>query len=343
MHTRIRIRLAFIVLLPAVVALVLWPGLDGRCGAAEKKAKPTIDLAKAFARYEVDAAWPKRPDNMPWGQTPGVAVDDKDQVWVFTRAKPPIQVYDTGGKFIRAWGHDNIRSAHQIKFDSKGNVWLSDVGSHVVMQFTPEGKLLKTLGTVGKSGCDETHMNKPTDMTVTPKGEVFVSDGYGNSRVVHFDAAGKFVKAWGKLGTGPGEFDLPHAVALDSKGTLYVADRNNGRVQVFDQSGKFLAQWKDVLIPWGFCMTAKDELWVCGSSPTVRPAKGYLGVPPKDQVVMKFDRSGKVLARWAVPKGEDNKEKPGEVNWVHAVAVDSKGNIYLSDIQGKRAQKFIRR
>ncbi|MBL7133193.1 MAG: 6-bladed beta-propeller [Phycisphaerae bacterium] len=335
MRARIRIRSAFLVLLPAVLALVLWAGMDGRCGAAEKK-------VEASASYKVDPSWPKRPDNIAWGQTPGVAVDDKDQVWVFTRAKPPIQIYDAGGKFIRAWGHRNIRSAHQIKFDSKGNVWLADMGSHVVMQFTPEGKLLKTLGTVGKAGCDETHMNKPTDMAVTPKGEVFVSDGYGNSRVVHFDAAGKFVKAWGKRGEGPGQFDLPHAVALDSKGTLYVADRNNGRVQVFNQSGKFLAQWKDVLIPWGFCMTTKDELWACGSSPMARPAKGYLGVPPKDQVFVKFDRSGKVLARWTAPKGKDGEEKPGEVNWVHAIAVDSKGNIYAGDIQGKRAQKFIR-
>lgn len=279
---------------------------------------------------------------MQWGQMPGVAVDGKDQVWLFTRAKPPIQVYDAGGRFIRAWGQGLIGSAHYIKFGPKGNVWLADVGNHVVMQFTPGGKLLKTLGTRGKSGCDERHLNKPTDMAITPAGEVFVSDGYGNNRVVHFDKDGKFVKAWGKRGTGPGEFDLPHAIVVDSKGTLYVADRNNGRVQVFDQTGKFLAQWQDVLVPWGLWLSAKDEIWACGSSPVPRPKKGYRGVPPKDQVVMKFNRSGKLLARWTIPKGQDGKEQPGEVNWLHAVALDSKGNLYVGDIQGRRAQKFVR-
>jgi len=332
---------AFPVLVVAASTFVLWLGLGGRGGRAEEQAKPPARPVDP-PTYQVDPGWPKRPSEMKWGDMAGVAVDGKDQVWLFTRARPPIQVYDAGGRFIRAWGQDRIGSAHYIKLGPKGNVWVADIGNHVVMQFTPEGKLLKTLGTRGKAGCDERHMNKPTDMAITPTGEVFVSDGYGNNRVVHFDRDGKFVKAWGKRGTGPGQFDLPHAIAIDSKGTLYVADRSNGRVQVFDQTGKFLAQWQDVLVPWGLWLSAEDEIWVCGSSPMPPPKKGMRGVPPKDQVVMKFTPSGKLLARWTLPKGRDGKEQPGEVNWLHAVALDSKGNLYVGDIRGRRAQKFVR-
>jgi len=299
--------------------------------------------APTTPRYVVDPAWPKRPPEATWGQTPGVTVDAQDQVWVFTRATPPVQVYDPQGRFVRAWGANAIKSAHYIRLDREGNVWVTDLGNHVVMQFTPEGKLLKTLGTPGKSGCDETHFNQPTDMAVTPAGDVFVTDGYGNQRVVHFDKNGKFVRAWGVLGRGPGEFDLPHSIVADSKGTLYVADRSNARIQVFDQEGKFLAQWADVMVPWGLWITDRDEIWACGSSPMPRPAQGMPFLPPVDQVFRKFDLSGKVLEQWTVPKGQDGKEQPGELNWLHGVAFDSKGNVYATDIKGQRVQKFVRR
>ncbi len=273
----------------------------------------------------------------------GVAVDARDNVWVLSRSNPAVQVYQPDGKFLCSWGEGLIGTGHQLKFDRQGNVWVVDVGRHVVLQCTPKGQLLRTLGTRGEPGCDERHFNKPTDVVVTPEGEVFVSDGYGNARVVHFDQDGKFVKAWGKLGTGPGEFSLPHAIAVDSRGRLYVADRNNARIQVFDQDGKFLDQWRNIIVPCAFCMTKADELWVCGSSPmTWRPEDNVLGYPPKDQLFMKFDTSGKLLQLWAAPLGEDGQERPGELNWVHGLAVDSKGNIYAVDVKGKRAQKFVR-
>jgi DNA-binding beta-propeller fold protein YncE len=294
--------------------------------------------------YEVDPNWPQRPENVAWGATPGVAVDREDNVWIFTRATPPVQVYRPDGTFVRAWGEQIVGKAHQIKFDHQGNVWLADAGNHVVMQFTPEGKLLKTLGTRGQPGCDESHFDRPTDMVVAPDGEVFVSDGYGNARVVQFDAQGHFVRSWGKLGTGPGEFSIPHAIVMDSKGRLYVADRNNARIQVFDREGRFLEQWRNLLVPWSFCMTADDEIWTCGSSPMVwRPEDKVLGCPPKDQLFMRLDTSGRVLQLWTVPKGEDGQEKPGELNWLHSLALDSQGNIYAVDIIGERAQKFVRK
>jgi DNA-binding beta-propeller fold protein YncE len=299
---------------------------------------PHVSLAST---YEVDASWPSKPKDFHWGAVSGIAVDASDNVYVFTRAEPPVQVYDPKGKYLRGWGQGMIKSAHHIKIDHEGNVWISDIGNHVVQKYTPEGKLLLTLGTLGKAGRDKTHFNKPTDMAVTPSGEIFVSDGYGNARIVHFDKEGKYIKEWGELGHKPGQFSIPHAIALDSKGRLYVADRNNVRVQVFNQEGKFLEQWTDLVTPWGFCVTKKDEIWVCGSSPMRwRKEDNTLGCPPKDQLFLKFNTEGKLLRLVTVPKGIDGLERPGELNWVHAIAVDSKGNLYAGDIIGKRAQKF---
>ncbi len=303
---------------------------------------PRVNLSVAYA---VDPAWPKRPAGINWSDMPGMAVDKHDNVWVFTRANPPVQVYDTKGNFVRAWGDDKIKTAHHLKIDHEGNIWLADIGHHLVMKFKPDGELLLELGTRGEKGEDAKHLNMPTAMAITPAGDVFVADGYGNNRIVHFDKYGKFVKAWGKMGLKPGEFSLPLAIAVDSKGRLYVADRNNARVQVFDQSGKLLDVWSNIITPWGFWITAKDEIWVCGSSPMTweMAAKGEpLGCPPKDQFFMRFTPDGKLAQLWSIPKATDGKEQPGELNWVHCLALDAQGNIYAGDILGKRAQKFVR-
>ena len=315
-------------------------------GAKPVQQYPHVTLATC---YEVDPQWPQRPADKPWAAVPGVTVDRQDHVWIFTRADPPVQVYDAPGKLLQTWGEEvfgaalKTMTAHGIRIDGRGNVWLADVGNHVIWQVSSQGKVLRTLGTLGEVGCDEKRLSKPTDMAVTPQGDVFVSDGYGNARVVHYDAQGKFVKAWGQLGTAPGEFSLVHAIALDSQGRLYVADRNNARVQVFDQDGKLLSVWSNLIVPWGLWVTPQDEIWVCGCSPMGwRPTDNCLSCPPKDQIFMKFDTTGRALQLWTVPKGADGKEQPGELNWVHGMAVDSQGNIYATDIIGKRAQKFVR-
>jgi NHL repeat len=304
----------------------------------EKIIYPAVNLA---ATFEVEAGWPKKPSEFYWGAVSGIAVDAKDHVYVFTRGEPPVQVYDTSGKLLRSWGK-GIGSSHHIKIDFAGHVWISDIDKHVVEKYTPEGKLLLTLGVKGTAGRDKKHFNMPTDMAVTAKGDVYVSDGYGNARVVHFDKDGKYVGEWGELGHGPGQFSIAHAIAVDSKGRVYVADRNNVRVQVFSPQGKFLDEWRDLIVPWGFHVTAKDEIWVCGSSPMQwRKGEEGLGCPPKDQIFMKFDPSGRVRQLFTLPKGLDGLERPGEVNWVHAMALDSRGNMYLGDIIGRRAQKFL--
>ena len=297
--------------------------------------------------YSVDPAWPEKPEDFEWFAMPGIAVDDKDQIWTFTRSTPPIQVYTAEGKLVRAWGSKTIRTAHHLKIDHEGNVWVADIGLHIVRKFNPWGEVLLTIGTPGEPGNDRTHLDKPTDMAISPGGDVFVADGYGNNRIVHFNAAGQFVKAWGSLGNGPDQFSLPHAVAMDSTGRLYVADRNNTRIQVYSQAGKLLDSWGDLIIPWGFWMTADDQLWVCGCSPMPwleHPdyPGAPLSCPPKDQILLRFDTGGRVRQLWTLPKGEDGQEQPGDVNWLHAMALDSRGNIYVGDIIGKRAQKLVR-
>jgi hypothetical protein len=320
-------------------------------GAGEKKEpkEPKYPHVNTALDYVVDAKWPQKPPEFKWGHVPGIAIDAKDNVYVFTRAYPPVQVYDSTGKYLRGWGKD-IKNAHHIRIDAEGNVWTTDLDNHVVEKYTPEGKRLLTIGTRGKAGRDETHLFMPTDMAVTKGGDVYVSDGYGNARIVHFDKDGKFVNAWGELGSGPGQFSIPHSIAVDSKGQLYVADRNNVRVQVFDSKGKYLTEWRNLIVPWGLWAIHKtdekkqpaDEIWVCGSSPMQwRKTDGALGCPPKDQVFMKFNTQGKLLQLFTLPKGLDGLERVGEVNWVHAIAVDSRGNLYLGDIIGKRAQKFV--
>jgi len=318
-----------------VVAIVA-PATCGWAAAPNSPPQPTV------VEYVVDPVWPQRPAELgPRAAVPGVAVDKQDRVWCVERGEVPVQVYSAEGPLIRSWGRGQFGAPHSLRFDSQGNVWISDFKRHVVQKFTPDGDLLQTLGVPDQAGEDETHFNMPTDMAITPAGDVFVSDGYGNRRVVHFDAQGKFVKAWGEYGGGPGEFCLPHQIVVDSRGVLYVADRNSGRIQLFDQGGKFLEQWTNLIMPWGLWISCQDELWVCGSSPQWwRKDGGY--PPPKDQIFMRFSTDGKLRQLWTVPTGADGQEQPGDCNWLHAVALDSQGNLYAGDINGKRLQKFVR-
>lgn len=325
---------------------------EAKAGAEARQAGviPSYPRVNLSTWYEVDPAWPKRSADVAWGQMPAVAVDAQDRVWVYTRAIPPVQVYDAAtGNLLFTWGREvfgdflDTMTAHGLRIDRNGHVWLVDLGNHIVLEVSPEGKILKVLGTPGEPGCDEKHFDMPTDLVVTPEGDVFVADGYGNSRVVHFDASGRYVKEWGRLGVQPGEFSVVHAIVQDSQGRLYVADRNNARIQVFNTEGKLLDVWQDLVVPWGLCMLPGDQLWVCGCSPMPwRDTDEVLSCPPKDQLFMRFDTAGRVRQLWTVPKGEDGAEQPGQLNWVHGIAVDSRGNIFASDIIGSRVQKFLR-
>lgn len=315
-------------------APAVWPG---------ELVYPRINLAPD---YEVVPAWPNRPADFQWEAVSGVWVDTQDRVWLYTRGTPAIQVYSVDGDFLFSWlENEKGCGAHHLKMDREGRVWLTDLESHTVRQYTEDGELLLTLGTPGESGADGHHLFAPTDLAIASNGDIFVADGYGNARVVHYDRDGNFIKSWGKIGTAADEFSLPHAIAIDSRDRLYVADRNNVRIQVYTTAGELLDSWPDIIVPWGFWISDSDDLWICGSTPMHwtddANYPGFpLGCPPKDQVVMRFNSEGKVLQTWSAPKGCDGAEKPGELNWVHALAFDSCGNLYLGDIVGKRLQKF---
>ena len=340
----------------AVAVLVGIVGISGLAPAqtnpyAAKPAAPTVTYPRVNTTiaYEVEPGWPARPPDVGWGQVPGVAVDRQDNVWIYTRTNLTVQVYAADGRFLKGWQAPSTNSvAHFIRIDADGYIWLADCGRHTVTKRSPDdGHVLLTLGTEDVPGCDDTHLFKPTDMAFAPNGDIFVSDGYGNARVVHFDKHGKFIKAWGHLGTEPGCFSIPHSIVCDSKGRLYVADRNNVRIQVFNSEGRLLDVWRDVVTPWGLWLSPQDEIWVCGSSPMVwvndpKYPKAPLGCPPKDQVLMRFNTAGKLLQLWTFPKAPDGEEQPGTLNWLHGVALDSRGNVYCTDIIGKRLQKFVR-
>ncbi len=203
--------------------------------------------------YHVVHGWPQLPEGFALGQVSGVGVDSHNHVFVFHRGDRPILSFDDGtGKIIASWGDGMFAFPHGLTVDRQDNVWVTDTEHHQVFKFTHNGELLMTVGAKDVPGLDGNHFNGPTDVAVTPSGEFYVSDGYGNSRVAKFSNKGEFLFEWGGKGTQTGEFDLPHGIALDAQGRVYVADRSNARIQVFDGNGKFLAQWKSAELgrPW---------------------------------------------------------------------------------------------
>ena len=259
------------------------------------------------------------PDSVKLGKCSAVAIGKDGELFLFHRGKQPIICCDAQGKFIRSWGDDLIGMAHGMRVDPDGNVWATDIGHHMVFKFTSSGKLLLALGQVDKPGDGIDQFNKPTDVAFGPKGEVFVADGYGNNRVMKFNKSGRFLAQWGTEGTGPGEFDLPHAIVVDSKNRVIVGDRENDRIQVFDLAGRHLATWPG-FAPYGIALDKKQRLFVADG---------------RAQQIVQLDEAGEVTARFG-KKGA----KPGEFNLPHMLAVDADGNLIVAEVGGERFQKL---
>jgi DNA-binding beta-propeller fold protein YncE len=270
--------------------------------------------------YKVVTGWPEKSSPITLGEVSAVATDASDLVFVFHRAEPPVVVFNREGKYLRSWGKGLVKKAHGLRIDRDQNVWITDVGHHLVRKFDHEGNLLMTLGRQGMPGVGPDRFNQPTDVAITPSGEFFVADGYGNSRVVHFAKDGRYLREWGSEGNGEGQFNLPHSIALDQEGRIYVGDRENDRVQVFDPQGRFLAQWKEGGAPYGLFMTADHHLLVADGR--------------ADRVTI-LDRNGTALQHWGGPGAG-----PGQFAVPHAVCVDSHGDAYVAEIDGRRLQKF---
>lgn len=295
--------------------------------------------------YHVVHGWPDLPEGRVLGSAAGVAVDSKGEVLVFHRAgrtwseplpltliaAPTIAVFDgASGKFLREWGGNQFAMPHGLTVDVKDNVWVTDVALQQVFKFDPQGKLLMVLGVRGVAGDDAHHFNRPTDIAVLPDGSFYVSDGYLNTRVVKFSADGKFLFQWGRPGTGPGEFHTPHAVVVDKHGQVYVADRENERIQVFSPDGRFLRQIRSREIgrPYGLALLPGGRLVVAdgGDQPDSGPDRSGVAVVAADgHVLQRFGRFGNY---------------DGQFRMAHDVAVDAHGNIYVVDIAGQRVQKF---
>ncbi len=198
------------------------------------------------------------------GRISAVAVDLAGEVYVFHRGAKadPIIVFDDQGRYLRSWGRGMFGTPHGMRIDPEGHIWITDSADHQVMKFTREGRLLLTLDQKKQPGATEKTFNRPTDIAFTPAGDFYISDGYGNARVVKFSRAGQWLLTWGEPGTGPGQFNTPHSLVLDSQGQVYVSDRENNRLQVFDAEGRFLRQWRHLGATQGLYMTATDELWI---------------------------------------------------------------------------------
>jgi DNA-binding beta-propeller fold protein YncE len=274
----------------------------------------------ATAEYRVVPDFPQLPPGVRLAGVSGVAIDSGGDVYVFHRGEQPILVFEPSGRFVRAFGKGLFKSAHGLRIDADDHLWTTDNADHVVIELNREGKVLLTLGERGVAGEDQRHFNKPTDVAFGKDGDPFVSDGYGNSRVVKFDKTGKYLMAWGKKGKGDGEFNLPHAVRIDSKGLLYVADRENDRIQVFDQSGRFVRQFGG-FAPFGLFITPADELFVADG---------------RNHRALRMTTDGKVLATW----GQRGPEA-GNFFLPHGIAVGKDGGVYVTEIDGKRVQKFV--
>ncbi len=282
-------------------------------------------------RYEITNDWAKVPPGMEWREVGAVAVDGKDNVYVFNRGPHPMMVFDREGNFLRSWGEGVFKRAHGAHYAPDGTLWLTDDGDHTVRQCTGEGKVLVTIGVPGRPSpyMSQEPFNRCTHTALSPKGELYISDGYGNARVHVYDPSGKHRFSWGGPGTGPGEFNLPHNITCDDDGWVYVADRESHRVQVFDGKGKYETQWNNLHRPSGLFMPKGKcpicYIGECGPVMGVNRASPNLG--PRVSIV---DTKGQLLARFGDVAGAGN--APGQFISPHGMAVDSRGDVYVGEV-----------
>jgi sugar lactone lactonase YvrE len=298
--------------------------------------------------YRTVEGWAKMPEGRAWGSTSAVDVaPDGRSIWVAERcgantcagsSLPAILLFDDSGQLKTSFAAGLFVFPHGIHVDRQGNVWVTDARArdgkgHQVFKFGPDGKVLLTLGKAGVAGDATDTFNQPSDVVVAANGDIFVADGHdedSNARIVKFSKDGKFVKTWGKRGTAPGEFDTPHGLALDSRGRLFVADRGNNRIQIFDQEGRFLEEWKQFSRPSGIYIDANDVVYVADSESNGKTNPGW-----KRGIRVGSAKDGKVTA--FIPDPEPDPEKV-VTSAAEGVAADGRGNVYGAEV-GKRALK----
>ena len=263
--------------------------------------------------YEVMPGWGQLPSGWQWGWIPAVAVDSQDRVFIYSRSDHPLVLFDREGRFLDSWGEEVLQDAHGLFIDAEDYVYCVERNPHVIRKFDPEGQLVMTLGTPDVPGADGQPFNLPTDLAVASDGSLYITDGYGNTRVHHFSPDGELLHSWGQPGAGPGEFNLPHSVWEDAEGRVWVADRENGRIQIFDADGGFLTQWTGLLQPNDLYFSPDGTIFVA-----------ELGFR-----VSILSPEGKVLARW----GEEG-SAPGQFRGgPHGIWTDSQGDLYVTEVR----------
>ena len=289
-----------------------------------------VTLGTANYTYEVVENWAKLPEGWSFKEVASVGVDANDNVYAFNRGAHPMMVFDRHGNFLRSWGEGVFPRAHGITVSPDETLFCTDDGDHTVRKCTLDGKVLFTLGVSGKPApfMSGEPFNRCTHVAIDPRsGDFYVSDGYGNARVHKYAPDGTLLLAWGESGTDPGQFNIVHNIATDSAGWVYVADRENHRIQVFDPNGKFETQWVNMARPCGLYIDqATDIAYVGELGVAIASNAQALGVGPR---ISLYDTKGNVLARLGnKPEGE----APGQFIAPHGICIDSRGDIYVGEV-----------
>jgi len=281
--------------------------------------------------YEVLIDWAKMPAGWSFLEAVDVAVDSRDRVYVFCRGQHPLIVFDRDGNFLNSWGEGQFKRPHGITIDPDDQLYCVDDGDHVVRKYTPEGKLLLTLGTSGQASPFQQGLpfNRPTKVAIDPKtGDVYVTDGYGNSRVHKYAPDGHHLFSWGQPGSDPGEFNLPHSVCTDTEGYVYVADRENHRVQIFDSQGRYLSQWNNMHRPCGLLIPGNGEqsCYIGELAPSLAINENFPNLGPRISI---YNLKGERLTRLGDMRPG---EEPHQFWAPHGMATDSHGNLYVAEV-----------
>lgn len=303
--------------------------------------------------YRTIEGWAKLPPGRTWGSTSAVEIDrDGKSIWVAERCGantcagsnlPPILKFDSSGNLVKSFGEGMFIFPHGIFIDKDGNVWITDGQGNdgkgqQVFKFSPDGKVLLTLGQKGAAGDGPDAFNQPSDVVVALNGDIFVADGHGgnsNARIVKFDKNGKFLKSWGRKGSAHGEFNVPHALAFDSRGRLFVGDRANNRIQIFDQDGNFLDEWKQFGRPSGIYIDKNDIIYVADSESNSKSNPGW-----KRGLRIGSAKDGSVTA--FIPDPDPNPD-PGNTTAAEGVSADAAGNIYGAEVGPKALKKYVKK
>ncbi len=303
------------------------------------------DNSTAKFDYELVSEWPELSSEYHLGQPTGIGIDNNEHVFVFHRAgrlwtepfpdsliseNTILELDGKTGKILNSWGANYFIMPHGLTVDKDNNIWVTDVGLHQVFKFSHEGELLMKLGASKISGNDSLHFNLPTDVAISDDGSFYVSDGYGNSRVVKFSSSGNYLFEWGKYGNKQGEFDTPHGITLDNNGNVYVADRENNRIQVFDSKGVFLKELKNneqvAQIP-SVTFDKSQNLFAIDYD--------FADTVINGSTIFQYDKGDNVLYKFG---GLGTNKRT--TSWYHDISVDKEGNIYVGDIIGMKVHKF---